>query len=117
MNKTLKKIPVTTLFLTPFLAYAATVETILGQIRSILNLVAPILMVLATIVFLWGIVRYVTAGGDEDKLKEGRQFIIFGLVGLFIMIAAWGIVLAVVNQFGLQTPSSIPGGVPHFIQP
>ena len=93
----------------PLFAYAANVLDVLREINTILSTIIPILMVLATVVFLWGVIRYVTASGDEDKLKEGRQFIIFGLIGLFVMVAVWGVVRALVSQFGLQQGNIPPG--------
>lgn len=114
--KTLTKIAIISVAAIPLLASAqitcpglsgqGTICGILVTIDGILRAVVPILMVLATVVFLWGVVRYVTAGGDEDKLKEGRQFIIFGLIGLFVMVAVWGIVAALVRSFG------VGGGIP-----
>ena len=108
-KKTLTRIAISFMMASPLLAYAANISDILGQIENVLSRVIPILMVLATVVFLWGVIRYITAAGDEDKLKEGRQFIIFGLVGLFVMVAVWGVVRALVSQFQLQN-TNIPGG-------
>ena len=54
-------------------------------------------MIVATVVFLWGVVKYVIAQGDEKKLAEGRKYIIYGLIGLFVMLAMWSIVTAVKN--------------------
>ncbi|QQG42796.1 MAG: hypothetical protein HYW15_01130 [Candidatus Giovannonibacteria bacterium] len=108
-KKTLTQIAVSSAFALPLFAYAANVTSILAQLESVLNRVIPILMIVATIVFLWGVIRYVTAGGDEEKLADGRRFIIFGLVGLFVMIAIWGVVRAIVAQFGVGG-GVIPGG-------
>lgn len=108
--KTLTKIAIGTAWLAPLFAYAINVNEIISLMQGTLRLTIPFLMILATVVFLWGVIRYVTAGGDEDKLKEGRQFIIFGLVGLFVMVAVWGIVTALVNQFNLGGQSGIPPG-------
>ena len=108
-KKTLTQITASALFTVPLFAYAATVIDVLNGTSAVLNRVIPILMVVATIVFLWGIIRYVTAQGEEDKLTEGKRFIVFGLIGLFIMVAIWGVVRALVNQFSLQQGNIPPG--------
>ena len=108
-KKILTRIAVGSALVLPLFAYAADVSSILNQLENILNRIIPILMILATVVFLWGVVRYVTAQGDENKIKDGRQFIIFGLIGLFIMLALWGVVRALVAQFGVGG-GVIPGG-------
>lgn len=93
---------------------AQTISGILGSIKDLLNSLIPIIFIIATIVFLWGVVMFITAGGDEDKRSEGRQYIIFGLIGLFVMISVWGIVNVLVGFFGFggasaPTISNLPG--------
>jgi len=111
MNKKMfAKIAFTVAATMPLFAFAATVGTILTDVQTILNTVIPILMILATVVFLWGVITYITAGGDEDKSKTGRTYIVWGLIGLFAMLAIWGLVRALVNTFGLTGSGNIPGG-------
>ena len=74
-----------------------TIGNLITNIQGVMNQLIGLLFVVATLVFLWGVIRYVIAGGDEDKLKEGRQYIIYGLIGLAVMLAVWGIVNAVVT--------------------
>jgi len=85
------------------IANAQTFEGIAFRILDILDLVIPILFAIATIVFFWGIILYITSGGDEEKRKEGRGFIIYGLIGLFVMVAVWGIVNVLVGFFDLES--------------
>jgi len=102
LSKISAKIAVGALILMPFVASAqTTVQGILGTINGILNIVIPILMVLATVVFLWGVILYIVAGGDEEKLARAKSFIIAGLIGLFVMIAIWGLVRVLVTTFGV----------------
>ncbi|MBI2628060.1 MAG: hypothetical protein HYW71_01325 [Candidatus Niyogibacteria bacterium] len=49
-----------------------------------------------------GVLQFVTSGGDEEKRKEGRDHIIYGLIGLFIMVAVWGLVNAIAGTFGAE---------------
>lgn len=101
MNKTLLKIAISFGVALPFLAFAATatIEDIITTTDSILDSIIPILMVVATIVFLWGIVMYITAAGDEKKAGTAKTYITSGIVGLFFMVAIWGIVSAIINTF------------------
>ena len=75
---------------------------------DILDPIIGVLLLLATVVFLWGIVKYIFAGDDTEKLKEARQFIMWGIVGLFVMISVWGLVELINNTFlinpDLHTP-------------
>ena len=59
------------------------------------------MVALATLVFLWGIIQYVIAQGDEKKLQESRQYMIYGIIGLAVMISVWGIVnIVIITIFG-----------------
>ena len=78
-----------------------TIEGILCKIGSILNVIIPILIVLAVVYFIWGVVQYVV-GGDEEKKKEGKSHMIYGIIGLVVIVAVWGLVSVVTNTFGLN---------------
>jgi tellurite resistance protein TehA-like permease len=113
--KLIKKIiPLGTAIL-PFTALAAVtelgsrLEDILNDIINILNILLPLLLALGVIVFLWGIVKYITAAGDEEKIKEAKKYIVWGLIFLAIMVALWGFVALINNLFGVSPGGSPPG--------
>src|SRR3989344_5442033 len=75
----------------PIIASAQTVESAIATIENILNLLIQLLMVLATVVFLWGVITNITGGGEEEKIKKGKSYMLFGIIGLFVMVAIGGI--------------------------
>ena len=77
------------------------IEKILCQIGKILNSIIPLLLALGMIYFIWGVVQYVI-GGDEENKKKGRDHIIYGLIGLSVMVGVWGLVNIVIKTFGLS---------------
>ncbi len=89
-----------------------TIPSILGTIARILNdAVIPLVIGLAFVVFLWGIFKYVTAASLEGK-AGAKETIIYGLIGLFIMLAAWGLVKILIDTFfttQVLEPPWIPG--------
>ena len=102
MNKTLLKMAISFGAALPLLAFAQTdAFEILEVIDDLLGTIIPLLMVVATVVFLWGIVMYITAAGDEKKAATAKTFITSGIIGLFFMVAIWGIVRAIVATFGV----------------
>jgi len=71
-NGVKKLIPLSLYFL-PFAVMAqasGSVEGAISRISGILTSIIPLLMIIATIVFLWGVIRYITSAGDEDKVEE-----------------------------------------------
>ena len=93
----------------PFISF--TVEGILRSLSCNLNRIIPFLVLVATALFLWGVVGYLTAGGDENRLQEARRLIIYGIISLTVIIAVWGFVYIVIDfTFGTKTIPNIPGG-------
>lgn len=70
------------------------VNNIIGVILGFLGLIAVVLILIGG--FMW-----MTAGGNEDRVKKGRQFIINGIIGLVIILAAYAIASFVITN--LQT--------------
>jgi len=108
----MKKILAIVAVWTPMMAFAANpLYNFITKLQQAVNLLIPLFMVLAVAVFLWGIVRYITASGDAEKEKAARGYIIYGLIGMFVLVALWGI-LALVGQMIGTTPGGttvIPG--------
>ena len=71
--------------------------------KIITNVLSPIIVLLfgiAMVILLWGIIQYVIgAQGDSSKLKQGRNVIIYGIIGIAIMASAWGLVRMICNFF------------------
>ena len=89
---------------------AFTIENVLQVLSTSLNRIIVFLVLAATAVFLWGVVKYISQGGDEDKTAEARSLIIYGIIGLMVIIAVWGFVYVVIDFiFGTETIPKIPG--------
>ena len=101
--------------ISPLFAFAqtGTLFTIIQTIANLLNYILPVLIACAVIYFVWGIVQYMVAASDEEAKKAGRAKIINGLIGLFVIVAFWGIIAIVTNTFGFTTTNApAAGGVP-----
>lgn len=69
---------------------------------AILNPTILLMFALATVYFVWGLVQFI-ASSDTDQGRElGKSKILWGLVGMFIMISAYGIIRLVLNTFGID---------------
>ena len=84
---------------------ASTLTGVIDTIFSIVNKVAPILVGCAVVVFFWGIVKFVAHGDDEKAVEEGKQVMIWGMIGLFVIVALWGIVGYIQSSLGLDLPA------------
>ncbi|MDB5189405.1 MAG: protein of unknown function with transrane region [Parcubacteria group bacterium] len=94
------------LLATPFLAFAQ-VNTINDAGKIIIDLInnvaVPIVFALAFIVFIFGIFQYFIQGGhDEEKRDSGKQLMLWGLIGFFVMVSVWGLVRILLGTFQLN---------------
>ena len=69
-----------------------------STIGNIINAALGFLGVVAIIIVLIGGFKYMTAGGAEEKAKDARKYIISGIIGLVIILAAYGITAFVINS-------------------
>ncbi len=76
---------------------------------TILNPMVGLLIGVALVVFLWGIVKYISSGADSTKRKEGAALVFYGVIGLFVMISVWGLVSFLSTTFfGTSGPAANP---------
>jgi hypothetical protein len=83
-----------------------TVQGVLCKIAEIFGAVIPVLIALGVIYFIWGVISYVIAS-DEEAKKSGRNRMIYGIIGLAVIIAVWGLVKILTNTFGLSNTQKI----------
>lgn len=75
---------------------------IISNANEVINRSIPFLIGIAVFIFIIGLVRYVNAGGDETDRTAARNTIIWGLIIIFVMFSAVGIVNLLNNTFGFQ---------------
>ena len=76
-------------------------ETGLGDrdlVSRIVRIILGFLGIVAVIIILLGGFKWMTAGGNEDKVSEARKLIVSGIIGLVIILAAFGIAQFVINS-------------------
>lgn len=93
----------------PSVAFAAItdVSSIFDFAMKILNSITVLLMAAAVVYFLYGVFQFIKAAGDEEARAEGRNKIIYGIIGLFVMGSVYGLVNILTSTFGLSSTSSI----------
>jgi hypothetical protein len=58
---------------------------------GIINLVLSFLGLVAVVIILIGGFKWMTAGGNEEKVGSAKKLLVGGLIGLIIVLLAWGI--------------------------
>ncbi len=86
----------------------ATIFDILNILGNILGTLLPFLISAGVVFFVWGVVAYVI-GSDEEAKTKGRDRMIYGIIGLVVIVGIWGLVNIVLNTFGLD--NNIPQNI------
>ena len=96
-------------FALPAIAFGQQLQNInllVTSATNILNKLVPFAIGLGLVVFLFGIVRYVTAGAGEDK-AAARNLMIYGIIALFVMVSVWGLVNFIGSSLGINKTDNI----------
>lgn len=98
----------------PTALYAAkeipAITTFIGSVANhVLNPLIELMFAVAVIFFLWGVFEYFVMPNDPAKRKDGAQHILWGLVGMFIMISVYGLIYFVTNTVGVPQSDLPPG--------
>jgi hypothetical protein len=70
---------------------------------QIINTALTILGVLSVVIILLGGFKWMTAAGNEDKVNSAKKILGAGIIGLVIILAAWGIARFVLTQLTTVT--------------
>ena len=85
------------------------INDFLGDISSFINgVLIPLLFAIALLLFLYGVFNYFIVGKtDEDKRKDGRDYMIYAIVGFVIMVSVFGIVNLIAGGLGFSDDENI----------
>lgn len=97
------------LILSPFAVSAqGPIVVIFDRIEDTIAALFPIIFALALLAFMWGAAKFIFNAGSESGRQEGKKIMIWGIIGLFVLVSIWGIVRFIQNEVGgsLSNPPS-----------
>jgi hypothetical protein len=77
----------------------ATTELVNKLNQYVINPILALVFAAGLLVFIFGIVEFLWNGEASNK-GQGKQHMLWGLIGMFIMVAAYSILKIVVNTVG-----------------
>ncbi len=104
----------------PVLAYGDQQITVTTPITSgtqvtgtLFRIILVVSVILFVILVLVGGIQYLGSFGNEEATTKAKKLIIDAVVGLFIVLAAFGIASFVFGQLGV----GVTGGISNYITP
>lgn len=80
-------------------------------VTYIISLITPLTYImdgLAFIVFFYGLTKFVIRADNKEELQKGKQYMIWGIVALFVLISFSTIIGLLSNEFGFGKATAVP---------
>ncbi len=76
---------------------------------NVISAIAFLLMTGSITAFFYGTFVFLVnqQKGDSAKSNDGKQFMLWGLISLFVMFSVWGIITALQVNLGFGTSTNI----------
>ncbi len=71
-------------------------------VALIIQPIVSLLFAVGFLVFMWGLVEFIANPTNDTKKTKGKKHMMYGVLGLFIMVSIWGIVGLVTNTIGID---------------
>lgn len=81
----------------------AAAEELVRRINDVILFpLITLLVSVALVVFLWGAFEYISNAESDEGRTRGRRHMIYGIIGLFVMLSAYTILRIAAGTFGLS---------------
>ncbi len=86
-----------------------TIANIVACIGTVIIGAIPVAASLALLAFFWGLAIYLFNFGEgkEDKQKQGRNLMVYGILAIFVMVSVFGIARLLQRSFGINENQSM----------
>lgn len=69
---------------------------------GVMKLILGALGLFGLVMFIWGGVLWMSSGGNEERIKKGKETLVWATLGLVVIIGSW-----VVLRFVLKTVATV----------
>ena len=117
----MKKLIALTLALAPLSTFAQSqirnINDIFSTATSLGNTITVLLVSFAVIYIVYSVVRYLIATNDNEARKQAGWNILWGVVGLFVIVSLWGLVNILSNSFRTDESQINVNEIPKALTP
>jgi hypothetical protein len=90
-----------------------TTQAIVSRLTNlIINPLIALIFAAGLVVFFWGVIEFllaVNAGGGASK-DDGKRHMLYGLIGMFVMVASYGVFNFLVSNICGSLSACYSGG-------
>lgn len=80
-------------------------KELVGRVNeAVINPLILLLFAAATLLFLWGVAQFLFTASQSGEQDEGKRHMLWGVIGMAIMISVYGILRVITTTFGVDCP-------------
>lgn len=83
---------------------SSAAELVARIIEFVINPIIGLLFAAALVFFLWGGFQFISNAEGDAGRETGRRHMLWGIIGLFVMVSVIGILTILGNTFGFSVP-------------
>ena len=84
------------------IVYAGVDDFVRNVNTQIINPLILFLFALALVYFLYGLYEFIANGANDEKKTTGKSHMIWGIVGITIMMGVWFIMNLILDTFNIK---------------
>ncbi len=73
----------------------------------VINPLILIMFAIALLVFVWGVAESIRQSSNPSAANTGKKHILYGIIGMVIMVSAFTLVNLLLSSFGIDAPATI----------
>lgn len=77
------------------------IGTFVTWLKLAMNTATQLILGAAVVYLVWNVFGFVMAAGDEEKRAEKRSGIIYGVIGVAVMVSIYGLIAFVTSSVGV----------------
>lgn len=81
-------------------------STLITMLIGLLNQALVLLMAIAVVMFVWYVIQYFIKPNSDRK--DANTYILYSVIGFFVILSIWGIVNILSNTFGVGNAANQP---------
>lgn len=80
---------------------SSTIGGVITEVTGIIGSVQPLLMATAFLVFFWGLSKFILNSNKPEEIKNGKNYMVWGILALFILLTYMTIIGLVSNELDI----------------
>lgn len=92
INRMSKSIILIAILSVPTIVFGQTLPALIAVAGDIAGLLVSLFSTFAFVAFFYGLAKFIFNSGDEKMRAEGKSWMFWSIIALFVLVTIWGII-------------------------